>query len=153
MRRHPEAGNVDPATLPRGPGGRALCRYCSTEVSGRRRTFCSDSCVHEWRLRSDPWYLRQQVFRRDKGICTVCGVDTRKVRRLINRARKAGPEEYALTLEVLAAEGYPIKHPEKALWHAHHRVAVKDGGGLCGLENLTTVCLPCHRKQHQERTD
>src|SRR5690606_22346474 len=63
----PERGRVDPHTLPRGPNGRALCRRCGTEVSGRRRTFCSDSCVHEWKLRTQGDYLREQVFQRDRG--------------------------------------------------------------------------------------
>lgn len=141
---------MDPATLPRGPNGRALCRHCQQEVAGRRRTFCSDGCVHEWRLRSDPWYLRQQVFRRDRGICSRCGLDTRKVRRLLNKARKAGPTEYAAALEVLSEQGFPVRYPGRALWHAHHQVSVKDGGGLCGLENLSTLCIPCHQGAHHQ---
>jgi 5-methylcytosine-specific restriction protein A len=53
--------------------GRPLCRWCKTAVSGRRRTFCSDACVHEWRLRSSASYLRECVYKRDKGICALCG--------------------------------------------------------------------------------
>eukprot|EP00656_Telonema_subtile_P041629 TRINITY_DN46857_c0_g1_i1.p1 TRINITY_DN46857_c0_g1~~TRINITY_DN46857_c0_g1_i1.p1 ORF type:complete len:111 (+),score=26.19 TRINITY_DN46857_c0_g1_i1:84-416(+) len=39
-------------------------------------------------------------------------------------------------------------------WEAHHVVAVKDGGGECGVSNLQTLCVPCHaaetRKQHAQ---
>jgi 5-methylcytosine-specific restriction endonuclease McrA len=36
-------------------------------------TFCSPECVHEWKLRSDPRYLRKHVWLRDKGMCRRCG--------------------------------------------------------------------------------
>ena len=35
----------------------------------------------------------------------------------------------------------------KSLWEAHHKVAVKDGGGKCGLEGLETLCRWCHKKE------
>src|SRR5215831_14295582 len=86
-------GAADPAELARGPNGRALCRWCNMEVPAGRRTFCSSWCVHEWRLRSDPGYLREQVFERDKGVCAVCGIDTiaewRRLKRL-PAARRVG---------------------------------------------------------------
>ena len=44
--------------------------------SKRRVTFCSDECVHEWRVRSDPGYAAKEVYKRDKGICAVCGLNT-----------------------------------------------------------------------------
>lgn len=31
------------------------------------------------------------------------------------------------------------------LWEADHVVAVVEGGGACGMENLQTLCNPCHR--------
>jgi hypothetical protein len=63
--------------LPTGPNGLPLCRWCQLEIlAKRRRTFCSDYCVHQWRLRTDPGYLRDQVFARDRGRCAVCRIDT-----------------------------------------------------------------------------
>jgi hypothetical protein len=35
----------------------------------------------------------------------------------------------------------------KSLWEAHHKVAVKDGGGKCGLDNYETLCRWCHRME------
>jgi hypothetical protein len=32
-------------------------------------------------------------------------------------------------------------------WDADHIVAVKDGGGECGLDNLRTLCIFCHIKR------
>src|ERR1700704_2443083 len=85
-------GRADAQELPKGPNGRALCRWCNLEIPALRRTFCSNWCVHEWRLRSDPSYLREQVLERDEGICASCGLDTvaewRRIKRL-PRARRA----------------------------------------------------------------
>jgi hypothetical protein len=32
-----------------------------------------------------------------------------------------------------------------SLWDADHIVPVKDGGGLCGLDNMRTLCISCHK--------
>src|SRR6266568_3959977 len=76
-----DGGWITPAEIQRGPSGRALCRWCKAEIPKGRRTFCSDGCVHEWRLRTDPGYLRQKVFERDRGVCAICGADTIALRR------------------------------------------------------------------------
>ncbi len=132
-------GWVDRKSIPRGPNGRGLCRWCSLEVPPRRFTFCSEYCVHEWKLRSQPAYLREQVFHRDKGLCAVCGVDTVSEQRRIRYAR--GARRQAL----LAYWGI-AKHARKSLWDAHHLVPVAEGGGECDLDNLQTLCLRCHRE-------
>lgn len=131
-------GWTDSRTLEKGPGGRSLCRWCKTEVPKGRRSFCSDSCVHEWRLRTNPGYLREHVFDRDKGICAQCGVDTmalrRDMRKLDYAARRKFLKEWRLT------EG-----SRKSLWDADHIVPVAEGGGQCDLANMRTLCLLCHR--------
>ena len=68
------------------PGGwvkrrRIPCRWCGGEVPKRRVTFCSAACVHHWKLRTDPGYLREQVFERDRGVCGLCGIDTEALRK------------------------------------------------------------------------
>ena len=32
--------------------------------------------MHEWKIRSDPGYVGQQVWARDHGVCGLCGIDT-----------------------------------------------------------------------------
>ncbi len=123
------------------PGGwigrqRTACRWCGAEVPPRRRTFCGPACVHEWKLRTDPGYLRAQVFARDRGVCARCGIDTealRKDKRKLDwAARKAFEKEWGR---------------RKNLWDADHIVPVVEGGGECGLENMRTLCLRCHREE------
>ncbi|MEW6280812.1 MAG: HNH endonuclease signature motif containing protein, partial [Candidatus Eremiobacterota bacterium] len=101
-------------------------------------------------LRSDPSYLRKQVWLRDRGRCARCGLDTKKVRRLLGRARRASPAEFQATLEVLREQGFPPGRPDAVLWHVDHITPVAEGGGLCGLENVRTLCLPCHRQATAE---
>jgi 5-methylcytosine-specific restriction endonuclease McrA len=36
--------------------------------------------VHEWKIRSSPEYVREQVKKRDKGICRLCGRNVVKSR-------------------------------------------------------------------------
>jgi 5-methylcytosine-specific restriction endonuclease McrA len=136
-------GRVAAAELPCGPNGRALCRWCQLEVPSNRRTFCSDWCVHEWRLRSDPGYLREQVFLRDRGMCAVCGTDCRAQWNHIRRLR-AERKRLAL-LEWGLRPGQ-----RKSLWDADHIVPVAEGGGECDLANLRTLCLRCHREATSE---
>jgi 5-methylcytosine-specific restriction endonuclease McrA len=125
--------------LPKGPGGRILCRHCGQEVPPRRSTFCSAECVHEWRLRTDPNYLREQVFRRDKGYCALCHADTVRVYSWLRRLR--GPVK-AKALAEWGLKGMT----RRSLWDADHVLPVVEGGGECDLSNLRTLCLKCHRK-------
>lgn len=127
------AGFVSPRKLPRGPNGRALCRYCGTEVPVGRRTFCSGTratfvyrdgaylvpgsgCVHEHCVRSQPDYARKCVWARDRGQCALC-------------PKKSGHRG--------------ASHE----WQADHIVPVVEGGGSCGLDNLRTLCTVCHKSE------
>lgn len=132
-------GFADPDSLERGSEGRALCRWCNLEVPKGRRTFCSEYCVHEWKLRTDPGYLREQVEARDRGVCAVCRVDTKAEWITLKRARR---ERRQL---LLVAWGLKTLN-RRSLWDADHIVPVSEGGGECDLDNIRTLCLKCHRK-------
>jgi hypothetical protein len=131
-------GWVDRKNIPRGPNGRGLCRWCSLEVPARRFTFCSEYCVHEWKLRSQPGYLREQIFKRDGGRCAHCGLDTLREHRKLKRARGDARA-------VLMQHWGFHKRMRKSLWDADHILPVTEGGGECDLDNIRTLCLRCHR--------
>ena len=141
----PEAGRAQRAALPLGPNGLPLCRWCQLEIlSRRRRTFCSDYCVHQWRLRSDPGYLRDLVFARDCGLCSACGTDTVVAYAALKRSR--GPAR----AQSLALWGLKTVSSRRSLWDADHIVPVVEGGGQCDLANMRTLCLKCHREATAE---
>jgi len=134
--RATKGGWIDRRSLPKGAHGRNLCRWCQTETPKGRFTFCSASCVHEWRLRSDPGYLREQVFRRDRGFCALCRIDTEALR---NHKRKL---DYAARRQFEKDWGVSGR---RSLWDADHILPVCEGGGECDLSNIRTLCLKCHR--------
>ena len=130
MRR---SGNREPSLYdlgrqqPRGPNGRRRCRWCGEEVARPRREWCSQECVDEYLIRTDAKTARRAVWERDRGICQLCGVD-------LTFPEASGVWERA-------REGWPSG---RTLWEADHRVAVADGGGMCGLDGLQVVCCRCH---------
>lgn len=95
------------------------------------------------RIRRRGW--RTAIFKRDKGVCSACGLDTGK---LI-------PELQYRCYDIdvrgayLARFGFPITHWDRiarSLWEADHVVPLIEGGADT-LENLRTLCWPCHQKE------
>lgn len=72
----------------RGPNGERLCRWCGESVPKPRREWCSDECVHDYMSRNDPQYQRYKVEQRDKGVCALCGLDTLRLERVLDRVRR-----------------------------------------------------------------
>jgi 5-methylcytosine-specific restriction endonuclease McrA len=163
-RRTKRGGYVDPSRLPKGPNGRALCRQCSTEVPVGRRTFCSEGCVDGWRVKTDPTFMRQAVLHRDRGICAECGTDTlaieqdiRNVQAMDTTDHKAAPPRWKrppgyidgrehARASVLRLHGINPATSRTSFWDADHKVPVIEGGGECDLDNIRTLCIPCHQR-------
>ena len=140
--RNMPGGWADRKSLPKGPNGRNLCRWCNLEVPKGRQTFCSEWCVEEWRLRTDSGYLREKVLARDRGICAACGVDCLATWLHLKRLRG--------TARLKALKEWGITRSRKSLWDADHILPVAEGGGECDITNLRTLCLKCHRMSTSE---
>jgi 5-methylcytosine-specific restriction protein A len=109
--------------------------------------------VDRWRIKTDPGHVRVLVFRRDKGVCAVCGLDTVQWGR--DRDREWSALQHRVTelpyLEASAArERFRRDHPHyfqrSTYWDADHIVPVVEGGGECDLDNYRTLCIPCHKR-------
>src|SRR5947207_1371264 len=118
----------------RDQAGAPICRWCRGPVTPPRRTFCGDACVHEWKIRSSPWYVRREVKKRDKGTCRLCGLNVVKAHREWTRAKPPASDR-------AARKAWRAARPR---WEADHIVPVADGGGECGLDNYRLLCRPCH---------
>ena len=124
---------IDAKLLPKDMNGNTCCRWCGKGVLPPRRTMCSPECVHELSLRINGRYLRNCVYERDKGICEICKIDTKKT-------AKEAREIWDIKKRKLW-----VKKHGGGLWDADHIIPVKDGGGQCGLENIRTLCILCHK--------
>jgi len=118
--------------LPPLSAGKHPCRVCGKEPPGRRKTFCSEQCVHEWKMETRTSYRRRLVYRRDRGVCACCGLDTKTVS--LRRARA----EWELPLS------------RTSLWDMDHIMPLKLHG-TNAMENLQTLCYPCHQDKTQDQ--
>lgn len=203
-KRHSGGGWID--------GKLTNCRRCDKPITDKkRRTFCSDVCVHLHKIKTNGSYARAQVEKRDQGKCAKCGLDTARLDRIFQylsaqvtpdfkrnwfrkmdqaahdrwteqglfegddealyQQRKQWSEWRKAHLDVfrrrhqnwlrVAIERYPWAFAEghygragewfvKHLWEMDHIVPVVEGGGSCGLDNLRTLCVPCHKAATKE---
>ena len=150
-----KGGWVNPSSLKKNDDGRPQCRWCCGSVLPPRRTFCCDNCVHEHRLRTNSRYMRTCVYRRDNGICAECRQDTKKIAREAKQYRmsKQWKEYYELFERNSIPKGRKLwqRGFGGGLWDADHIVAVKEGGGECGIDNIRTLCIACHKKNTAEQ--
>jgi len=117
-----------------------LCRFCSKPVLPPRRTICSKECTHEILLRTNHKYLKNCVYLRDKGICSLCNIDTKII------AKECLSDKNNLSKYNISSKRKIYKYKwGGGLWDADHIIPVKNGGGCCGLDNLRTLCINCHK--------
>jgi len=154
-RRHPEA--VPPYRQPRaGARGTRWCRWCWSAVTPPRRTWCSQECVHEYRLERDWNYIRSAVEKRDRGVCVLCGVDTAWLRNVILHLRAVEwwnePAGLMLMGRAKLVRWRWLHYAvlgccsSRDPWEADHIHARADGG-RDHPDNLRTLCVPCHKER------
>lgn len=158
---------------PKDENGKPLCRWCRGPVLPPRKSWCSDKCVGDYRDRYDSSYQRRQVKKRDKGICSSCGLDTEAFRRELKETYYAGMRERGITsdwrgefyihtsilektpacMALLEKHGFTLKdvsfsgHGMQDFWQADHAVPVVEGGGGVPWQELRTLCSACHRRE------
>lgn len=147
MSRPPVRGVVDGE-----PGRLAVpklhCRGCGAPVPKGRRNWCGQVCIDDHLLRNNPATARAKTFERDRGVCALCGRDAEAIERRLREWLRADPYPYQRRSrrELLRRLGL-IKLVDRTLWEMDHIVPVIEGGGGCGLDNLRTLCVPCHRAE------
>ena len=127
---------------PLGPNGERLCYQCLGPLPKGKRFNCSAECSEKWRIRTSPSHMRYVLWQRDKGVCALCGVDCDALK---EEYRKRSDQ--AWRNDFLKVHGIPAGRRCTDWWDADHIVPVIEGGGECTLENLRTLCLPCHKKE------
>ena len=131
--------------LPKNLNGETLCRWCNKPVKPPRRTMCSPECAHEIRIRTSNKYLRECIYKRDKGICQICEIDTKNIAKHALSLDIKKRHEYLKEYNISTKRKIWKRKFGGGLWDADHILPVKNGGGCCGLENLRTLCISCHK--------
>ncbi|KAG7353456.1 helicase [Nitzschia inconspicua] len=142
-----------------------LCAYCGGDLPraslapGVQATYCSKDCTENGRLKRGGMFsssrVREQVFALEGGVCGLCGINAHA---LYTRIIALQPAE---RLNALCNANWRLPKSAKALdrllldpkegdfWNADHINAVAEGGGGCNLDNLRTLCVPCHAGETQ----
>lgn len=139
--------------LRRGPDGKNLCRGCAGPVPPGRQTWCSNKCVQRYH----PSFVRSAVEKRDKCICAICGVDAdymreaylRMCRMTYGRFGRDYSNPFSMRVHRIAKKaGWPACY-SRDWWEADHVIPHSEGGKFV-LENVRTLCVPCHKKRTRE---
>lgn len=141
-------------------GGRG-CAWCGKPLSSAARlsksTYCSEECAVDGRLRRrSSADIRKAVFALEGGTCTKCGIDAHalfeqiRVLQPVQRSNKLLSVGWKMPRTKKALDSLLLNPQEGQFWQVDHIVAVSEGGGGCGLENLRTLCVPCHSAETEK---
>jgi len=133
------------------------CTWCNKKFcDNNARRWCSEECREEGYVRFGYW--QGPVENRDKGICDLCGFDSlayqQRIKRLQykakggdwlpDRERRYFPHTFSRIRKFSRRTGiYGSGQP----YEIDHIIPVVEGGGCCGLDNLRTLCFPCHKSE------
>jgi len=124
--------------------GQKLCAWCGQPTRSNRRKYCSPDCADEVGIRAG--FLFGRVLQRDNWTCQICGLDCRALKKLLEdaRNRQKASKNVSWRDHSRASLNLGIK---SSVAEVDHIIPVVEGGGSCGLENLRTVCIWCHRNE------
>lgn len=161
-------------------GQKGRCAWCGTsDLPKGRRSWCSQACVDEYLLRASSGGMRAAVYKRDRGVCAICGCDATReyrkwkaarlevqrltswlLRQIVDFWGRPNPlmENPPSHAEVRRFRNDLLKRyapgnwtPGRSTgWDADHITPVSEGGGECALDNLRTLCQPCHKRENKE---
>lgn len=90
--------------------------------------------------------MRRLVHERDHGVCTNCRLDTEVLQlRIIGLSTMERIE----AMRMLESAGF--NRGDTIMWQADHILAL-DEGGKDELDNITTLCIPCHKEKSSEQS-
>eukprot|EP00850_Spirogloea_muscicola_P002849 SM000011S19027 [mRNA] locus=s11:399749:406722:- [translate_table: standard] len=144
----------------RSADGLPLCTLCMQACLDEKAyapqafqdLFCSRVCYVEYLSRTSPRYLRQALFQMERGVCSLCHLDCHSLVVSLKGMKCEVLRREAVLQQAPAFASCPhlleklVESPEEGrAWHADHILPVSEGGGQCGVENLRTLCVVCHK--------
>lgn len=132
---------------------RGTCKWCAKpifhtnkagEIVQNRRKNWHTSCVGKYLWFKDLNYARDLIFKRDRGICRPCGLDTDEIQQALDTLRRHGAwKEMERVHGLLRSKGFD---PTRSLWELDHIQPIWDGGAH-DPRNAQTACQPCHKQK------
>lgn len=92
------------------------------------------------------WYNVRQVDAMTEGERRAHRIDKR-----LKRMAMVSIETMTADLEAKGFKNAVRRYRIGNLWQADHIKPVAEGGGSCGLENIQTLCTPCHKRKTAEQ--
>ena len=113
--------------------------------ANKKAQFRGGSCPHH--LRAVLNITRKPIWKRDWGVCALCGLHTSRIECLLqicligertrHKQKFIDYFKWAISFDLCG------DHKIKNMWEADHIIPVCEGGAD-SLENIRTLCLPCH---------
>lgn len=139
------------------------CRLCEQPLSARRTSWCSEECANSYYLVTSSSVLRYHIYRRDRGVCATCNTDCAALEVRVygydTMLKLPKPQSsirrpyYMVTAmrEEMRNLGFNVGN-NRSFWDADHVVALEEGGDW-RIENVQTLCVPCHKEKTAEHTE
>lgn len=142
------------------------CRVCCGAIpaNARRRTTCSAACSDRMVVLCRVNVQVARVEKRDRGVCAICGWDTRKLWRILEATIQPQPiavpdswgHRYVERRRMVDRDTQRWLKQQIGYWTTEidHIVPVVRGGGVRPdmtveqvLANLRTLCHDCHARE------
>lgn len=115
--------------------GQLICSCgCGRRPVAPRKTWFSDACVQAWKQINDPATIRAAVFKRDGGICAICGIDSNKAYKEWQQSSK----EWSRLKQWFSA----------AAWR-HHQSNIRE---WCPLQHKMVITFTNYHVDYREQT-
>lgn len=118
------------------------CRGCGGDIPPKRQTWCSGECSRKY----NPMFVISEVRKRDKDVCCFCDFDLKKAEA---DWWKSKPDYLKSGWNLF--QRWQDSKPKMNYDH----ITPFSEGGMTVLENMRTLCEPCHKKRtkdwHKER--
>lgn len=100
-------------------------------------------------LLRDSFELKDALLRRDRGVCSLCGLNTFDLYAAIGYVRRHAIA-WGLSFAMFKNAIGPNARPWPAqLWEMDH-IFSRYEGGSDSLDNLRTLCIACHKEESRK---